>query len=55
MIELYNEDCRTVDLIVNDPPYKVIGGGNKSPDAPKGCLSKNDGKIFEFNNLKEEL
>ena len=64
-IELYNENCldvldrliadgRKVDLIVNDPPYKVISGGNKSPNSPKGCLAKNDGKIFEHNDLKEE-
>ena len=64
-IELYNESCldvldrfiaegRKVDLIVTDPPYKVISGGNKNTNAPKGCLAKNDGKIFKHNDLKEE-
>ncbi len=40
------------DLLVTDPPYKVISGGNKCKDAPKGMLSKNDGKIFKYNNIK---
>jgi len=64
-VELYNESCldvldrfiaegRKVDLIVTDPPYKVISGGNKNTNAPKGCLAKNDGKIFKHNDLKEE-
>ena len=64
-VELYNESCldvldrfiaegRKVDLIVTDPPYRVLSGGNKNPNAPKGCLAKNDGKIFKHNDLKEE-
>ena len=64
-IELYNESCldvldrfieegRTVDCIVTDPPYRVISGGNKNTNAPKGCLKANDGKIFKFNDLPEE-
>ena len=40
------------NLIVTDPPYKVISGGNKSKKSPKGMLSKNDGKIFDFNNIE---
>jgi len=64
-IELYNESCldvldrfiaegRKVDLIVTDPPYRVISGGNKNKNAPKGCLKDNNGRIFKFNDLKEE-
>ena len=64
-IELYNDSCldildkmitnnRKVDLIVTDPPYKVISGGSDGKGSPKGILKKNDGKIFKHNNLKEE-
>ena len=63
-IELYNGNClnildkflsegRKVDLIVTDPPYRVISGGNKSPDSPKGVIASNDGKIFKHNDLDE--
>lgn len=38
-------------LIVTDPPYKVISGGNKGKGSPKGMLSKNDGKIFAHNDI----
>jgi len=64
MIKLYNDDClnvfktipnETIDLIVTDPPYKTISGGNKTPEWKAGwassVLSKNDGKIFEYNNI----
>ena len=66
-IELYNDNClkildelifnkKQVDLIVCDPPYKVISGGKPTKkNQPSGILSKNDGKIFEHNDLKEEL
>lgn len=49
-MELYNDDClnvmRTmadgsVDLIVTDPPYKTITGGDcngKNSERPKGML-----------------
>ena len=40
------------ELLVTDPPYRVIKGGNKCKDAPKGMLSKNDGKIFSYNDVK---
>lgn len=60
---LYNADCLTIlkelendtiDLIVTDPPYKVIGGGNANAGkgAPSGMLTKNDGKIFDHNNIR---
>lgn len=64
MTELYNGDCleilkniesNSIDLCLTDPPYKVISGGH--PDAkgrPSGILSKNDGKIFEYNDIEPE-
>lgn len=39
MVELYNDDAvsvlktipsESIDLVVTDPPYRVISGGNKS-------------------------
>lgn len=40
------------DLVVTDPPYKVISGGKpKKKGHPKGMLSKNDGKIFKHNDI----
>lgn len=45
----------SVDLIVCDPPYKVISGGKPTKKGqPSGMLSKNDGKIFTHNSLREE-
>ncbi len=43
--------------LLTDPPYRVISGGNKNTNAPKGMLAKNDGKIFAFNdvNLRDWL
>lgn len=52
MIELHNEDCldvlasignNTVDLVVTDPPYKIISGGvrkTKSGDDPSGIFNR---------------
>lgn len=67
MIELnkiYNEDCiegmklledNSVDLVVTDPPYKTITGGNsngKNSIRPKGMLDGNR-KLFKHqNNIK---
>ena len=46
----------SVDLVVTDPPYKVISGGNKSEvwkSKYSGCvLEKNDGKIFQHNDIE---
>lgn len=63
-INLFNGDClevmkgipdSSVDCVITDPPYKVSSGGKpKSKDQPSGILSKNDGKIFKHNDLKEE-
>lgn len=41
----------SVDAIISDIPYKTISGGNKAPEAPKGMLSKNDGRIFKHNHI----
>lgn len=48
----------SVDLIVTDPPYPVISGGSGPTSAmhrrPAGMLSKNDGRIFDHNDIKFE-
>lgn len=47
-------DC-SVDLVLTDPPFKVISGGSgEDPNhrRPRGVLAKNDGKIFAHNALK---
>ena len=59
-IKLYKGDCLgvmkdipdgSVDLIVTDPPYRTISGGNKSTKWKSGystsVLSENDGKIIK--------
>lgn len=61
---IYNEDCmnvlkniedESIDLVVTDPPYPVISGGKPHKRGqPSGMLSKNDGKIFDYNNIKPE-
>ena len=40
-----------VDLIVTDPPYRVISGGVTGPDRPTGILRSNDSRIFEHNDI----
>ena len=56
---LLNSDCieemakmpdGLIDLIVTDPAYKTISGGDKG--SITGILEKNDGKIFKENNTK---
>lgn len=64
-ITLYHDDCmnvfknipdNSIDLVVTDPPYKVISGGKPHKKGqPSGMLSKNDGKIFKYNNIKPEV
>ena len=60
---LLKEDCREtmrkmpdeyVDLIVTDPAYRTISGGNNTDNhkKPSGILKNNDGKIFKENNIK---
>ena len=45
-----------IDLIVTDPPYRTISGGSGPAShmhrRPAGILSKNDGRIFEQNDVK---
>lgn len=44
--------ANSVDLIVTDPPYKVISGGRKrNAGQPSGILDANDGKIFTHNDV----
>lgn len=45
---------KSVDLIVTDPPYRVISGGNESANRPVGMLSENDGRIFEHNDIEPD-
>jgi len=47
------------DLIVTDPPYRTISGGNRESGnqrhgRPSGMLSKNDGRIFKHNDAPVE-
>ena len=50
-VGLANIPASSIDLIVSDIPYPTISGGNKNPDAPRGVLSANDGKIFKHNSI----
>ena len=62
-IKLYNGDCmevmktipdNSIDLIITDPPYRTISGGNKSKwksGYPNSVLSENNGKIFKHNDI----
>lgn len=57
-ITLYLGDCLdvipfipTVDCVVTDPAYRVIGGGNSTgARRTGGMLTANDGKIFDHND-----
>ena len=43
----------SIDCLITDPPYRVISGGNKHEKGNcSGMLSKNNGKIFDFNDIK---
>ena len=48
-------ESNSIDLLVTDPPYRTISGGNKSTKwksgYPTSVLSENDGKIFEHNDI----
>lgn len=46
-------ESESYDMVLTDPPYRVIsGGGKKTKKTPSGMLAKNDGKIFNFNNVQ---
>lgn len=61
--KIFNGDARlllkeipdeSIDCIITDPPYETIKGGtpdNKDVQRPSGILSKNDGKIFQHNDI----
>ncbi|MEG1506037.1 MAG: site-specific DNA-methyltransferase [Bacilli bacterium] len=72
-LTIYNDDClmvlkdikdNTIDLVVTDPPYRIVsGGGTIIPrkDEPKGIFNRRDirtkdnaknGKLFDFNSIK---
>lgn len=50
-------DDESIDCIITDPPYPTISGGKGGKDSssdakrPTGILSKNDGKIFTYNDI----
>lgn len=54
-INLFQQiEDETIDCIVTDPPYETISGGTPDNDCvsrPTGILAKNDGKIFEHNDI----
>ena len=62
--KLYCDDCisvlrempeNSIDLVVTDPPYQLIGGGRATKvGAPSGILMKNDKKLFRYNDIKAE-
>ena len=41
----------SIDMVMTDPPYRVISGGNKSNPSLSKSLGNNDGKIFQHNNV----
>lgn len=63
-MQLLHGDClefmkgildKSIDLIVTDPPYRCISGGKPHLSSqPSGILSKNDGKIFQENEISEQ-
>lgn len=62
MYQIHNGNCldimknipdKSVDLLITDPPYRCISGGRPHlKNQPSGILSKNDGKIFEHNEIE---
>jgi len=48
-------EAESIDMIFTDPPYRTISGGSGPTsimhNRPSGMLSKNDGKIFQHNNV----
>lgn len=62
-VKLYQGDCLklmknipdvSIDLIITDPPYKTITGGDSNganSERPKGMLQGNR-KLFKHQNIK---
>ena len=66
-LKLWNGNClelmkdspdESIDLVVTDPPYKLVSGGctGKGSKATTGCLNRNrnsvkQGKLFEHNDI----
>ena len=54
-LELFqNIPNNSIDCIITDPPYETISGGaqeNEFVNRPTGILAKNDGKIFDYNDI----
>lgn len=63
-MKLYNDNClnvlkdipsESIDLVITDPPYLTISGGNKSEkwlsSYKNSVLYRNDGKIFDYNDI----
>ena len=53
--EMKKIEDNSIDMVLTDPPYRVISGGNKSKLSKAWANSnfkKNDGKIFKHNNIK---
>jgi len=41
----------SVDMVLTDPPYRVISGGNKSNTSLSKSLGGNNGRIFKHNDI----
>jgi DNA modification methylase len=68
MFQIFNTDImshlldmpdESVDLAVFDPPYPTISGGSNDGESgnwerPGGMLTKNDGRVFEMNDIPPE-
>lgn len=54
ILAMQEMDANSVDLIITDPPYKTITGGDsdgKNSTRPKGILNRNR-KLFKYQKLK---
>lgn len=60
-IKIYNEDCivgmrriesESIDCLVTDPPYRIIGGGNSTGKLKNASELLLKGKIFKYNDIK---
>lgn len=60
-IQIYNEDCivgmqriesESIDCLVTDPPYRIIGGGNSTGKLKNASELLLKGKIFKYNDIK---